>query len=129
MKEPNDDNLTVSPFSRQSVISFKTSSTNADDSLSDSPTCRYTAPDRSTRVTVFRVPVIACPNSRRRKFVSEIKRLLTRGQWCSALHPGFHIIKRQFITQRNGPKRGYLRKIRRGRCLSNDHVFRLSWKH
>src|SRR6266436_4215513 len=84
MKEPNDDNLTVSPFSRQSVISFKTSSTNADDSLSDSPTCRYTAPDRSTRVTVFRVPVIACPNSRRRKFVSEIKRLLTRGQWCSA---------------------------------------------
>src|SRR5258705_10908656 len=97
MKEPNDDNLTVSPFSRQSVISFKTSSTNADDSLSDSPTCRYTAPDRSTRVTVFRVPVIACPNSRRRKFVSEIKRLLTRGQWCSALHrPG---LKQTFRCQ------------------------------
>src|SRR5712675_907518 len=101
MKEPNDDNLTVSPFSRQSVISFKTSSTNADDSLSDSPTCRYTAPDRSTRVTVFRVPVIACPNSRRRKFVSEIKRLLTRGQWCSALKQTFRCQHRDLILTRS----------------------------
>jgi hypothetical protein len=38
MNEPNDDNFTVSPFSRQSVISFKTSSTNADDSVRDRPT-------------------------------------------------------------------------------------------
>ena len=33
MNEPNDDSFTVSPFSRQSVISFNTSSTNADDSV------------------------------------------------------------------------------------------------
>src|SRR5208283_3844666 len=38
MNEPNDDSFTVSPFSRQSVISFKTSSTKADDSVRDSPT-------------------------------------------------------------------------------------------
>src|ERR1700710_1010717 len=37
-KEPNDDSFTVSPFSRQSVISFKTSSTNADDSVRERPT-------------------------------------------------------------------------------------------
>src|SRR5258708_36712702 len=36
--EPNDDNFTVSPFSRQSVISFKTNSTKADDSVRESPT-------------------------------------------------------------------------------------------
>ena len=38
MKEPNDDSFTVSPFSRQSVISFSTSSTKADDSVRDRPT-------------------------------------------------------------------------------------------
>src|ERR1044071_1515117 len=38
MKEPNDDSFTVSPFSRQLVISFSTSSTNADDSVRDRPT-------------------------------------------------------------------------------------------
>src|ERR1700722_14638657 len=38
MNEPNDDNFTVSPFSRQSVISFNTSSTKADDSVRDKPT-------------------------------------------------------------------------------------------
>src|SRR5712664_1543951 len=38
MNDPNDDNFTVSPFSRQSVISFKTSSTKADDSVRDKPT-------------------------------------------------------------------------------------------
>ncbi len=38
MKEPNEDSFTVSPFSRQSVISFSTNSTNADDSVRDSPT-------------------------------------------------------------------------------------------
>src|SRR5438105_354366 len=101
MKEPNDDNLTVSPFSRQSVISFKTSSTNADDSVRDSPTCRYTASHRSARVTAFRVPVIACPNSRRRTFVSEIKRLLTRGQWYSALHASRPRVVGQFEMWRS----------------------------
>ena len=38
MNEPNDDSFTVSPFSRQSVISFSTSSTKADDSVRDRPT-------------------------------------------------------------------------------------------
>ena len=38
MNEPNDDSFTVSPFSRQSVISFSTSSTKADNSVRDSPT-------------------------------------------------------------------------------------------
>ena len=38
MKEPNEDSFTVSPFSRQSVISFSTSSTKADDSVRDRPT-------------------------------------------------------------------------------------------
>ena len=38
MNEPNDDSLTVSPFSRQSVISFRTSSTKADNSVRDKPT-------------------------------------------------------------------------------------------
>ena len=38
MNEPNDDSFTVSPFSRQSVISFSTSSTNADNSVRDRPT-------------------------------------------------------------------------------------------
>src|SRR6202011_880377 len=38
MNEPNDDSFTVSPFSRQSVISFRTSSTKADDSVRDKPT-------------------------------------------------------------------------------------------
>jgi hypothetical protein len=37
-KEPNEDNFTVSPRSRQSVISFSTSSTSADDSVRDNPT-------------------------------------------------------------------------------------------
>src|SRR6516225_10750593 len=36
--EPNDDNFTVSPRSRQSVISFKTSSTSVADSVRDKPT-------------------------------------------------------------------------------------------
>src|SRR5580693_6222585 len=36
--EPNDDNFTVSPRSRQSVISLSTSSTSADDSVRDRPT-------------------------------------------------------------------------------------------
>src|SRR5262249_37639575 len=61
-KEPNDDNFTVSPRSRQSVISLSTSSTSADDSVRDRPTFWYTASHRSARVTVF--PVIAQPQSR-----------------------------------------------------------------
>src|SRR6516225_9436108 len=36
--EPNDDSFTVSPRSRQSVISFKTSSTSVADSVRDNPT-------------------------------------------------------------------------------------------
>src|SRR5271166_3058123 len=36
--EPNDDNFTVSPRSRQSVISFNTSSTSVADSVRDNPT-------------------------------------------------------------------------------------------
>src|ERR1700750_1890510 len=35
--EPNEDNFTVSPRSRQSVISFNTNSTSADDSVRDRP--------------------------------------------------------------------------------------------
>src|SRR5271166_2929526 len=37
-KEPKDDNFTVSPRSRQSVISFSTSSTSVADSVRDNPT-------------------------------------------------------------------------------------------
>src|ERR1700722_15446262 len=63
-KEANHDNFTVSPRSRQSVISLSTSSTNAEDSVRDRPTFWYTASQRSARVTVF--PVIAQPQSRQR---------------------------------------------------------------
>jgi hypothetical protein len=65
MNDPKEESFTVSPFSRQSVISFNTSSTNADDSVRDNPTFWYTASHRSTRVTVFPlpVPVIACPTA------------------------------------------------------------------
>jgi hypothetical protein len=38
INDPNDDNLTVSPFSKESVISFKTSSTMANDSDRDRST-------------------------------------------------------------------------------------------
>src|SRR5712691_1769488 len=41
--EPNDESFTVSPRSRQSVISFKTSSTSVADSMRDNPTFWYTA--------------------------------------------------------------------------------------
>src|SRR3954466_5643817 len=61
-KEPKDDSFTVSPRSRQSVISLSTNSTNADDSVRDRPTFWYTASHKSARVTVF--PVIAQPQSR-----------------------------------------------------------------
>src|SRR5580698_2734473 len=37
-KEPKDDSFTVSPRSRQSVISFSTSSTSVEDSVRDKPT-------------------------------------------------------------------------------------------
>jgi hypothetical protein len=37
--KPNDDNFTVSPRSRQSVISLSTNSTREADSLRDRPTC------------------------------------------------------------------------------------------
>src|SRR6516225_9974603 len=80
MKEPNEDNFTVSPFSRQSVISFKTSSTKADDSVRDSPTFWYTASHKSTRVTVFPVPLIALPQLTANNFCSEIMRLHGIGQ-------------------------------------------------
>ena len=36
--EPNEDSFTVSPRSRQSVISLSTSSTSAADSVRDKPT-------------------------------------------------------------------------------------------
>src|SRR5262249_16429575 len=62
-KEPNEDNFTVSPRSRQSVISLSTNSTSADDSVRDRPTFWYTASHRSARVTVF--PAIAQPRIRR----------------------------------------------------------------
>src|SRR4029078_3774803 len=80
MNEPNDDSFTVSPFSRQSVISFKTSSTNADDSVRDRPTLSYTASHKSTRVTVFPVPVIACPALSANNLFPEIMRLARNGQ-------------------------------------------------
>src|SRR5262249_49166511 len=54
-KEPNEESFTVSPRSRQSVISLRTSSTSAADSVRDNPTCWYTASQRSARVTVFSV--------------------------------------------------------------------------
>src|SRR6187402_1552744 len=55
--EPNDESFTVSPRSRQSVISFSTISTRVADSVRDSPTFWYTASHRSARVTVL--PAIA----------------------------------------------------------------------
>src|SRR5262249_20932753 len=77
--EPNEDNFTVSPRSRQSVISFSTSSTSADDSVRDRPTFWYTASHKSARVTVF--PVIAQPQSRQRSFLNfNDMSLITLGQ-------------------------------------------------
>src|SRR5258708_7981503 len=38
MNDPHDDNFTVSPFSRQAVLSFNTSSTKAEASVRDKPT-------------------------------------------------------------------------------------------
>src|ERR1043166_3978359 len=70
--EPNDESFTVSPRSRQSVISFSTSSTRLADSVRDRPTFWYTASHRSARVTVF--PVIALPRSRRSIYPSEFSR-------------------------------------------------------
>src|SRR5204862_629056 len=55
--EPNEESFTVSPRSRQSVISFSTISTRVADSVRDSPTFWYTASHRSARVTVL--PAIA----------------------------------------------------------------------
>src|SRR3954464_12035786 len=55
--EPNDESFTVSPRSRQSVISFNTISTRVADSVRDSPTFWYTASHKSARVTVL--PAIA----------------------------------------------------------------------
>src|SRR5712672_1716582 len=60
--EPKEDSFTVSPRSRQSVISLSTNSTNAADSVRERPTFWYTASHKSARVTVF--PVIAQPQSR-----------------------------------------------------------------
>src|SRR5258706_12170087 len=57
--EPNDESFTVSPRSRQSVISFKTSSTSVADSVRDSPTFWQTPSHKFALVTVFEV--IACP--------------------------------------------------------------------
>jgi hypothetical protein len=53
--EPNDESFTVSPRSRQSVISFKMSSTRVADSVRDNPTLWLTASHKSARVTVFLV--------------------------------------------------------------------------
>src|ERR1700759_1343472 len=80
MNEPNEESFTVSPFSRQSVISFNTSSTKADDSVRDSPTFWKTASHRSTHVTVFPVPVIACPALSANKLYSKIMSLNRDGQ-------------------------------------------------
>jgi hypothetical protein len=52
-KEPNKDSFTVSPFSRRSVISLNTSSTNVADSDRDKPTLLWTASHKSARVTAF----------------------------------------------------------------------------
>src|SRR5215468_3220450 len=77
--EPNDESFTVSPRSRQSVISFSTSSTSAEDSVRDRPTFWYTASHKSARVTVF--PVIAQPQSRQRSFlIFNDMSLITLGQ-------------------------------------------------
>src|SRR6185312_5421787 len=61
--DPKEDSFTVSPRSRQSVISFSTISTRVADSVRDNPTFWYTASHRSARVTVL--PAIARPRSRR----------------------------------------------------------------
>src|SRR5215472_17423579 len=77
--EPNDESFTVSPRTRQSVISFSTSSTSAEDSVRDRPTFWYTASHKSARVTVF--PVIAQPQSRQRSFlIFNDMSLITLGQ-------------------------------------------------
>src|SRR5215510_9555174 len=78
-KEPKDESFTVSPRSRQSVISLSTSSTSAEDSVRDRPTFWYTASHRSARVTVF--PVIAQPQSRQAFFlIFNDMSLITVGQ-------------------------------------------------
>src|SRR5512135_3247695 len=57
--DPNEESFTVSPRSRQSVISLSTNSTSDADSVRERPTFWETASQRSARVTVL--PVIACP--------------------------------------------------------------------
>jgi hypothetical protein len=52
MNRPNEDNLTVSPPVSALANSSKTACTSIADSLRDRPTHRYTASERSTRVTV-----------------------------------------------------------------------------
>src|SRR5204863_10059267 len=94
MNEPNDESFTVSPFSRQSVISFSSSSTKGDDSVRDSPTFWLTASHRSTRVTVFPVPVIALPPTLGEQYVSEIMSLIRDGQQRSSMQ--WHERRKQF---------------------------------
>src|SRR6266705_2194727 len=53
--EPKEESITVSPCSRQSVISLKNSSTSAADSVRDNPTFLWTASYRSARVTVLSI--------------------------------------------------------------------------
>jgi hypothetical protein len=59
--DPNDDNLTDSPRSKQSEISWMTISTKSADSVRDRPTFWYTASHKSARVTVFPPSVSAMP--------------------------------------------------------------------
>src|SRR5260370_16536070 len=56
LNDPNDDSFTVSPFSRQSVISFSTTSTNPYPSIPYHPTFCHTASPRPPPLTVFPAP-------------------------------------------------------------------------
>src|SRR5246127_4550743 len=102
--EPKDDSFTVSPPSRQSVISFSTSSTSAEDSVRDRPTFWYTASHRSARVTVF--PVITQPQSRQPFFlIFNDMCLITLGQQGvrRPVHAAARIpIRPVFATNRGG---------------------------
>src|ERR1700733_9294532 len=91
-KEPNDDNLTVSPRSRQSVISLSTSSTSVADSVRDKPTFWYTASHKSARVIVFLA--IASPTLgaryHRSTYRTELSRILGSAQRVNGLREVWH---------------------------------------
>src|SRR5262245_54362868 len=63
--EPNEDNFTVSPRSRQSVISYSTNSTSAADSVPDRPNCSYNHAQKTDLLIHRFAQICACDCSSR----------------------------------------------------------------